>query len=155
MLRERDLAQATIYFRSYVNSTLRKAGLGGEYLDQLGPWREMLRDGLTTWAEWNGPDSRSDCHAWGASPNFELFRTMAGIEPAAPGYAKVNISPNLGTLHELHAAVPHPRGKIEVRFRITGNTHQADITLPPGTTGTLNWVGAPRPLTPGENHISF
>lgn len=155
ILRDRNLAQSTIYFRAYLNSTLRKAGLGGTYLDQLGPWREMLRDGLTTWAEWNGNDSRSDCHAWGASPNFELFRTMAGIEPAAPGFAKVNISPNLGTLHQLRAVVPHPRGEIEVSFRITGNTHEADIALPRGITGTLNWDGAHRQLQPGENHISF
>ena len=34
------------------------AGLGDRYLDTLGPWKEMLSEGLTTWAEMP-PPSRS------------------------------------------------------------------------------------------------
>jgi len=126
-------------------------GIPGVVVDS----REMLRDGLTTWAEWNGPDSRSDCHAWGASPNFELFRTLAGVEPAAPGYSKVSISPNLGTLHHLNAVVPHPRGEIEVDLHASNVANEADITLPPGITGTLHWLNVNHPLQPGHNHISI
>ena len=46
-----------------VNAMLREVGLGDRYLASLGPWREMLGQGLTTWAEWSGADTRSDCHA--------------------------------------------------------------------------------------------
>lgn len=155
VLKEPTLAPATIYFRAYVNATLRLAGLGASYPDQLGPWREMLRDGLTTWAEWNGSDSRSDCHAWGASPNFELFRTLAGVEPAAPGYSKVKIAPNLGGFHRLTAVVPHPRGEIRVELEATAAHQQADIALPSGTTGTLDWLGEIHPLQPGSNHVTL
>jgi alpha-L-rhamnosidase len=154
-LNDTELAPATIYFRAYVNSTLRMAGLGDRYLEQLGSWREMLKDGLTTWSEWNGSDSRSDCHAWGASPNFELFRTLAGVEPSAPGYSQVKIAPNLGALRHVEAVIPHPRGEIRVNYRVEGSAKRADITLPAGVTGTLEWFGTSHSLQPGVNHISL
>src|SRR5204862_7368792 len=66
VISDTSLAQCSIYFRAYTNATLRKVGLGDRYLDMLGPWREMLSQGLTTWAEWSGPDARSDCHSWGS-----------------------------------------------------------------------------------------
>jgi alpha-L-rhamnosidase len=50
----------------------------------------MLNRGLTTWAETADPTTRSDCHAWSASPNYELFRTVLGIDSAAPGFRRVN-----------------------------------------------------------------
>ena len=154
-LSDKSLAQATIYYRAYVNAALREAGLGDRYLDQLGPWREMLADGLTTWAEWSGTDVRSDCHAWGASPNFEIFRTVAGIEPSAPGYALVRIAPNLGKLHDLRASVPHPKGTIEVELTLNDGKLTAHVKLPPGTPGEFIWQGQRRELHPGENQVTL
>jgi alpha-L-rhamnosidase len=110
VLSDPTLAQSSVYFRAYTNAALRETGLGGQYLQSLGQWREMLDQGLTTWAEWSGSDSRSDCHAWGASPNFELLRTVAGIESSAPGFARVRVAPNLGTLPDVTAVMPHPKG---------------------------------------------
>jgi hypothetical protein len=142
VLENPTLAQSSIFFRAYTNAALREAGMGDRYLGSLGPWREMLKQGLTTWAEWNGPDARSDCHAWGASPNFELFRTVAGIEPIAPGFRRVRVAPHLGDLKHLTAHMPHPKGKIQMNLahenphRLAGN-----ITLPPGVTGILEWAG--------------
>jgi hypothetical protein len=155
ILADKEHAPASIYFRAYLNSTLRKVGLGDRYLASLGPWREMLSDGLTTWAEWNGSDSRSDCHAWGASPNFEFFRTILGVEPAAPGYAQVRIAPNLGNLHRVKAVVPHPKGEMTIELRLEGEKRVADIVLPAGVNGSLDWDGSRHSLQPGQNHIVY
>lgn len=152
---DRSLAQSTIYFRAYTNGALRKAGLGDKYLDMLGPWREMLQQGLTTWAEWNGPDARSDCHAWGASPNFEMIRTIAGIESMTSGFRKVRIAPNLGELDEIEAHMPHPRGEIRVKIERHEGKLSADIELPDGTTGEFDWQGHKKNLQQGGNHLSF
>jgi hypothetical protein len=152
---DKTLTQSTIYFRAYTNATLREVGLGRHYSDQLGPWRHMLSDGLTTWAEWDGPDVRSDCHAWGASPNFEYFRTIAGIESGAPGFRSVIIRPDLGALHELTAKVPHPKGTILVHVKQDQAHVQAQITLPPATDGTFVWAGRSQALHQGENGLSF
>jgi hypothetical protein len=150
-----SLAQASIYFRAYTNAALREAGLGDRYLEVLGPWREMLASGLTTWAEWNGPDVRSDCHAWGASPNFELLRTIAGIEPSQPGFRSVRIAPNLGSLPAVRARMPHPKGEIAVDFAMRNGRLSGTVTLPPGTPGMLQWHGRKQSLHPGDNKVDF
>jgi hypothetical protein len=153
---DQSLAQASIYFRAYTNAALRLVGLGDRYLATLGPWREMLSQGLTTWAEWNGPDTRSDCHAWGASPNFEMFRTVAGIESAAPGFQRVRISPNLGTLKHVVANMPHPKGEIKVDLKRSGEKELiADIELPVGIEGEFTFAGLYRPLAAGANHFEL
>jgi hypothetical protein len=154
MFADPSLEQSSIYFRAYTNATLRVTNLGSRYLDSLGPWRDMLKDGLTTWSEWNGPDTRSDCHAWGASPNFEIFRTLVGIEPAAPGFRAVRISPNIGTLKHVSASMPHPKGQITVDY---DNEHRfmAEVTLPDGVSGELVWAGSARPLHPGKNRLTW
>jgi alpha-L-rhamnosidase len=151
-----SLAQASIYFRAYTNAALREAGLGERYLQVLGPWKQMLDQGLTTWAEWSGPDTRSDCHAWGASPNFEMLRTVAGIESAAPGFGKVSIHPNLGHLKRVTARMPHPKGEIKVDLRMTEQkVLVAEVDLPPGTTGEFVYGGVYRALKEGPNHLKL
>jgi hypothetical protein len=150
-----SLAQSSIYFRAYTNAALNEVGLGDKYLEVLGPWREMLSQGLTTWAEWNGPDARSDCHAWGASPNFELFRTLAGIKSGAPGFSRVQISPNLGRLKQVVATMPHPKGEIHVNLQRSDSALSGDIVLPLGIYGDFIYAGLHRPLTPGLNHVQI
>jgi alpha-L-rhamnosidase len=154
MFSDTAIEQSSIYFRAYTNSTLREAGLGERYLEVLEPWREMLKDGLTTWSEWNGPDTRSDCHAWGASPNFEIFRTLVGIESVAPAFQRVRIAPNLGALKHVSAKMPHPNGQIIVEL-INGRRFTADVTLPPGISGEFVWRGVIKVLHPGHNHLSW
>ena len=115
----------------------------------------MLSQGLTTWAEWDGSDARSDCHAWGASPNYELFRTVAGIESAAPGFHKVRIAPNLGALEEVEGHIPHPAGEIAVHLHKSGETLAAEIALPRGTTGEFLWHGKRKDLVAGQNRLTL
>jgi hypothetical protein len=149
------LAQSSIYFRAYTNAALREVGLGDRYLDMLGLWREMLDQGLTTWAEVSGPDSRSDCHAWGASPNFELLRTVAGIESMAPGFRRVRVAPNLGALPKVTAKMPHPKGQIRVDLERHSRGLTAEIDLPADVTGEFVWAGKHRALKAGTNHLRF
>jgi hypothetical protein len=152
-LSDPSLEHSSIYFLAYNNEALAKVGEGGTYLDRLAPWLHMLQQGLTTWSEIDTPETRSDCHAWGASPNIELFRTVAGITPAKPGYAAVRISPNLGQLKGLRVVVPHPKGRIEME--LDTSTRSADIRLPEGVPGEFMWNGRSRPLHPGENQLTL
>jgi hypothetical protein len=154
MIADPNLVQASIYFRAYTNAALREVGLGDRYLDQLEPWRQILKNGLTTWAEKADP-SRSDCHAWGASPNFELLRTVAGIDSMAPGFARVRVAPNLGKLTQVHARMPHPKGEIDVLLVQRGASLTADVELPAGITGEFDWAGAKKQLAAGKNHLTF
>lgn len=146
-----SLVQCSIYFRHYLNSALNQAGAGDRYLEMLGPWREMLARGLTTWSETADP-TRSDCHAWGSSPNFELFRTVLGIDSIAPNFRRVLIRPFLGKLTRVSGAIPHPRGEVAVRLEQSGGRLLAEVTLPEGVTGDLVWSGHREPLRAGTQH---
>jgi hypothetical protein len=153
MLTETGIAPASIYFRYYVHRAAIEAGLGDRYLDLLGPWREMLDLGLTTWAERSEP-SRSDAHAWGSSPNVEFLRTVLGVDSAGPGFSTVRVAPHMGPLTEVTGRVPHPRGFVEVSLKRTGDTLDARVALPPGVTGELVWRGATFPLMPGPQTVT-
>ncbi|MDH6358611.1 alpha-L-rhamnosidase C-terminal domain-containing protein [Parabacteroides sp. PF5-9] len=152
-LTDESLTQATIYFRYYVHQALSKAGMGNQLLDNLQIWHDQMALGLTTWAEMPEP-SRSDCHAWGASPNIEFYRILLGITSDAPGFHKVRIAPALGKLKEVSGTMPHPNGKISVAYKLLSNGKlEAKITLPQQTSGTFEWKGKTYPLTAGEQMI--
>jgi hypothetical protein len=154
VLADTSLAPCSIYFRHYLHAALNRTGQGDRYLDLLGPWRQMLAEGLTTWAETNEPDVRSDCHAWGASPNFELFRTVLGIDSAAPGFRRVLIRPFLGKLTRVSGAIPHPRGEVAVSLSTKAGRLDAEITLPEDVEGELVWGETRRPLRPGRSRVT-
>lgn len=152
--KDNSLAPASIYFKFYVHQAMTKAGLGDHYLQWLDKWRENLRMGLTTWAETSDVDgTRSDCHAWGASPNIEFFRTVLGIESGAPGFSHVTIEPHLGDIQQIGGEMPHPNGTVKVKYRRKGNEMEATIELPVMTTGTFVWCGQNYPLTAGKNVV--
>ncbi len=97
MLEDHTLAPASIYFKYYLHLALVKAGLGNNYLTWLDKWFENIAMGMTTWAEdSNVNTARSDCHAWGASPNIEFYRIVLGIDTDAPGFRRVKIEPHPG-----------------------------------------------------------
>lgn len=146
------LIQCSIYFRYYLHAALKQAGLGDRYLEMLGPWRTQLSLGLTTWAE-TGEPTRSDCHAWGASPNIELLRTVLGVDSGAPGFRRVVVHPNLGKLQQVSGAVPHPRGEVRVKLARKGSGLEGEIVLPEGTTGEFVWRDRQIELAPGNNRI--
>jgi hypothetical protein len=137
-----------------VHSAVNVVGEGDRYLGLLGEWESMLSRGLTTFAERYerpGDPSRSDCHAWSSSPNFEVFRTVLGIDTAAPGFEKVRIRPFLGTLERVSGSIPHPKGEVAVTLDRTGSSLRAAVTLPAGVSGEFSWKGIQRPLAPGAN----
>ncbi len=146
---DKSLAKCSVYFRYYLDRAMAAAGLGGRYLDRLGTWEFMLSEGLTTWAEQDTPYTRSDCHAWGASPNIEFFRTVLGIDSAAPGFSKVLIEPNPGKLTRVSGSMPHRLGTITVAL----DGEKATIDLPPSLTGVLKWKGREHELRPGRNQV--
>jgi len=149
---DRSIIQCTLYFRFYLLRAAAKAGLADDYLASLGPWHEMVNRGLSTFAERPDP-TRSDCHAWSASPVYELLATVAGIETAAPGFARVSIEPHLGQLTRLKASFPHPLGMIEVNYSRDGMRLEADITLPPGISGSFHWNNTSTALHPGNQQL--
>ncbi|KAA6341941.1 hypothetical protein EZS27_010275 [termite gut metagenome] len=148
------LIQATFYYRFYLFRALKKVGLAERYTEMLKPWDDMIATGLTTFAE-NPEPTRSDCHAWSASPNYDLLATVCGVEPAEPGFKSVKIEPHMGDLTYIKGKMPHPKGNILVDFKKTKKGMTGKVSLPEGLPGTFVWQGKNIPLKPGENTILF
>lgn len=148
------LAPASIYFKFYTHQAMVKAGLGDHYLSWLDKWRENIQMGLTTWGETSDVDAtRSDCHAWGSSPNIEFFRTVLGIDSDAPAFQHIRIEPHLGEITKIGGEMPHPDGSVKVSYTRKGNVLTASVQLPAGTSGTLVWQGKTYELNSGNNNI--
>ena len=155
ILQEKNITKASIYFSYYLNRALDKAGMGNNYLNMLDIWRAQLAVGLTTWAE-TSDLPRSDCHAWGASPNIELYRIVLGVQSAAPGFRKVLITPHLGNLHNASGCIPHPQGDICVNYQVDAKGNlKAEITLPAGINGMLVWNGKEASLHEGKQSLEM
>ncbi|HPQ99783.1 MAG TPA: alpha-L-rhamnosidase C-terminal domain-containing protein [Saprospiraceae bacterium] len=152
IVQDTSLIQATFYFRFYLMQALYQTGLGNRYLDELKPWFDMLDIGLTTFAEKPDP-TRSDCHAWSASPNYDLLATVAGIRPGASGFRRVLINPSPGNLDHFDATAAHPNGIIQVMYRRSKTVAEFEINLPEGTPGQLNYLEQSFPLHPGKQTI--
>jgi hypothetical protein len=148
------LSAPSYYFRFYLSRALVHTGLGDLYLGQLEPWYKMLDLGLSTWAETPEP-TRSDCHAWSASPNYDLLTVVAGIEPEEPGFGKVRIAPHLESLHRLEALMPHPKGTVRTNYEWRDDHWNAEITLPEGVDGDLFWKDKTWPLHPGTQNVTL
>ncbi|MBE7178626.1 MAG: alpha-L-rhamnosidase, partial [Mucilaginibacter polytrichastri] len=147
--------QATFYYRFYLTRALADAGMANAYYGQLAPWRDMLKIGLTTFAEKPEP-TRSDCHAWSASPNYDFLSTICGIMPGSAGFKTVRIEPALGELNEVTAAMPHPDGIIEVSLKKSGkNSMHAEIWLPKKLSGEFIWMGKTRKLKDGKQTVEL
>ncbi|MFC1613703.1 family 78 glycoside hydrolase catalytic domain [Gemmatimonadota bacterium] len=152
---EKDLVQCTFYYRFYLLEALKKVGRGDEYLKLLKPWHEMLEIGLTTFAEKPEP-TRSDCHAWSASPLYGLLSTVCGIEPAAAGFSRVRIAPHLGYLKKVEVSMPHPSGKIKCSLSRDGSSGiRGEVDLPDGLDGEFFWNDRKIELHPGKQTIEL
>lgn len=145
---------STYYFSFYLARALDHAGLADRYIEMLAPWRGMLRQHFTSFPETPDP-SRSDSHAWTAHPTSGLLTYVAGMETAAPGFARVRIVPHLGKLTSLDAAMAHPKGLIETRYSRSGDRLRATIVLPTGLSGTFEWGGRERSLHSGLNRFTI
>lgn len=149
-----SLIQATFYYRFYLFRALKKVGLADRYVSMLKPWQDMLAMGLTTFAE-NPEPTRSDCHAWSASPVYDLLATVCGVEPAEPGFRSVKVAPHLGTLNKIKGVIPHPSGLICVDLEKSGKGIKGMVTLPSSLPGQFFWGKQQLPLKPGRNEVNL
>ena len=149
-----SLSPASYYFRYYVARAMVHAGLGDDYIAELGPWRKMLALGLSTWAETPEP-TRSDSHAWSAHPTLDLLTIVAGIAPSSPAFKTVRITPHLGPLQHAQATMPTPHGLVSVTYAHDTTGWTAKVSLPDSLPGVLAWRGKEIPLHNGEQQLKL
>jgi len=75
----------------------------------------------------------SFCHGWASGPTAFLSQQVLGVQALEPGFAKVRIAPQLGSLKWAEGTYPTPRGPIKVRHeRQPDGSIKSDVQTPPG-----------------------
>jgi hypothetical protein len=97
--------------------------------------------------------TRSDCHGWGAHPLYHYYASLLGIRPAAPGFQRVRIAPQLGELLWAQGRMVHPLGWVEVDFRVEEGELRGRVELPLKVSGELVYQGKTQVLHEGEQEI--
>jgi hypothetical protein len=147
-----DLKRATIYFSFYLMETWQKFGRGDLIIDRMSFWKDLVKQGLKTPVEAPG-NTRSDCHAWGSHPLFDLQASVAGVRPASPGFRTVRIAPLPGNLPRITSRLPHPDGFITLDLKFDGEHCHGKVELPAGITGIFVWHGQEHALNGSVNMI--
>jgi len=148
------LKRATIYFSFYLMETWRKFGRGDLIIERMAFWKDLVKQGLKTPVEMPG-DTRSDCHAWGSHPLFDLHASVAGVRPASPGFRTVRIAPQPGKLPKIVSRTPHPDGFITLDLVFDGGHCRGSVELPPNITGVFVWRSKELKLNSGANQIDI
>jgi hypothetical protein len=151
---ERQVVLAQPFFTHFVHRALAAAGRHDAIVRSIRDrWLPMLVEGGTDtfWEHWHGRDSR--CHAWSATPIYDLSREVLGVTPLAPGFARFRVEPHLAGLTSAEGRYPSVRGDIDVAWRREGDRFaleidvpagaECDVVLPPGcTAATLDGLAA-------------
>jgi hypothetical protein len=136
----------SVYGAQYLLDALYRAGRGSAALALLASrsdrgWLHMLDDvgstmTLEAWdsrfkpnLDWN--------HAWGAAPANIIPRGLMGIEPLDPGFGRVRIRPQLGSLTWASLDLPTIRGTIHERVEASAGHFSIQLTLPSNMTARV------------------
>jgi alpha-L-rhamnosidase len=114
-------------------------------------WDSMLPDGAIN----PGEMTSFNHYALGAVADW-MHRTIGGIAPLEPGYAKVLIAPQPGGgLTWATASLETARGLVDVHWRQAGDELTVEAAVPDGAAGVLRLPGQPdRELAPGRHAIT-
>ena len=148
---EEQVVLAQPFFAHFLHQALARAGRRADLLSSLRRWVGVAAgNGVfgEYWEQVAGYGSR--CHAWSATPTYDLTTHVLGVRRAAVGWREVEVDPYFGPLSRLRGSVPTPLGAVEVTFeRATGGA----VTLPQGMTGRVRWAGEWQPLVPGRTDV--
>jgi alpha-L-rhamnosidase len=139
---ERNVVAAQPFFMHFIHDAIARAGRRAEVAERCLRWCPQIERGNSTFEEYWGADSGSGsrCHAWSATPTYDLTTHVLGVRPLSPGYATAEIAPIFGDLRHLEGAVPTPRGMIELTLdRESGG----EVSIPDGVTARIRFDDAP------------
>ena len=131
-------------------------------LGKLGRTDIILKDFRTRWAtmrsvlenntlqeDWTAPtDASAQWSHCPLAPVFVVHQELVGLRPLAPGFARLQLRPQLGDLPDLETVSYTPRGPIEFKAHRDGAVHRISVKLPANCEAELllpQGVGVPFP----------
>lgn len=113
-----DVVMAQPFSCHFLHQALRLDGRYSAIVQSVRRWQQFLDAGETTFAEtWQVEAMTSKCHAWAATPTFDLSTDVLGVSPGADGFKQIRIAPQPGELLWARGRYPTPQGDVAVQWR--------------------------------------
>lgn len=145
-----NVVLAQPFYMHFLHKALRMAGRPQAVLDNIRRhWGPMLAGGeQTIWETWQATGVlNSRCHAWAATPTFDLSTDVLGVTPIKPGFEKFRVAPQPGDLTWAKGAFPTPWGNIEVAWWVENGRFRLNLTVPEETEAEV--------VLPGETAVQI
>ncbi|RZM26772.1 MAG: alpha-L-rhamnosidase [Pedobacter sp.] len=151
-IRSRGMA-CSVYGSQFLMDAVYDAGDGDYGLKLLASkedrsWYNMIRAGSTVTMEaWDNKfkPNQDWNHAWGAVPANVIPRKLMGITPLAPGWKKIQLKPQIGSLQQAEIRVPTINGTISISCKQSENYYVMEFNVPITTTADVKV-----PVKPGK-----
>ncbi|MCQ2393058.1 MAG: family 78 glycoside hydrolase catalytic domain [Kiritimatiellae bacterium] len=145
----------SVYFAQYLLEAFFEAGradLALKLMTSTGDrsWLGMLDQGATITLEAWAPKYKPNLdmnHAWGTPPLNVISRYLLGVTPLEPGFAKIRIAPQFGSLRTVKGTVPTAKGPVTIVYE----NETLTVTTPAPTR--LVFAGQTRNLTAGTHVV--
>lgn len=130
---ERQVVLAQPFFMHHLHRALAKAGEHRLLVENIRRrWGAMLDAGATTfWEHWHGRESQ--CHAWSATPTYDLSTEVLGVAPLEAGFRQFAVAPKLAGLGWARGVFPSIRGDIAVSWQRQRRSFRLTVDVPPET----------------------
>jgi hypothetical protein len=130
---DRQVVLAQPFFMHHLHRALAKAGEQRLLTENVRRrWGAMLEAGATTfWEHWHGKDSQ--CHAWSATPTFDLSTEVLGVHPLEPGFQRFLVAPKPAGLDWARGIFPSVKGDIAVSWDRRRRSFRLTVDVPPAT----------------------
>ena len=155
-----QIIMAQPFFSHFVHEAYASAGRTDAILASIRKnWHPMIGRNGTIWEHWQDTPATSLCHAFSATPIYDLPTHIAGIRPTQPGFEEFRIKPSLGDLDWVEATVPTPRGEIFARWEITeSGALKLLLSVPEGTKAVIMpppGFQGPTSAAPGKHELFY
>lgn len=154
-----DVVRANTFFAHFVYQALATAGRFELALEAMrAAYGPMLETGTETLWESLAP-AASLCHAFSASPVYQLSAHVLGVTPLEPGFRRFQVAPQPSGLASAAGRYPTPAGDILVSWKLAGANVELELTVPAGTSGSVCGTAGlvtttpARDLPPGHHRV--
>lgn len=129
---EHHVVLAQPFVMHHLHRALSKAGLHAVLVENIRVrWGALLAEGQTTLREtWQLAEITSLCHAWSATPTFDLATEVLGVTPLAPGFSRCRVAPHPAELAWAEGTFPSPQGDITVAWRHSAGCFELSVIVP-------------------------
>lgn len=127
-----NVVQAQPFYAHFLHRALRQDGKFDALVQNIrARWGAMLADGESTFREtWQLEPITSKCHAWSATPTFDLSTDVLGVSPSAPGFKHIRIAPQVMGLQWARGEFPTPQGEVAVDWKHDAGRFELRVSVP-------------------------